>query len=97
MADWLKTMDSKQVLCRVKVSTLDRAYRKARRAKDELSERDPAAASLAQDAFDAVHQLYTDAHAHSLGVPLSHRQFTKIGCDQLPVWARVSNLDHYRR
>lgn len=87
MADWMKTMDTEGVLCRVKVATLDRAYRKTRDAKDEISERYPEAAKLVAAAFDSVHQLYTDAHANSPGVPLSHRQFTEIGCAQLPPWA----------
>ena len=40
---YIKTMDEKNVLCRVKVSTLDRAYQRAylgmRRLMEELSEK----------------------------------------------------------
>jgi hypothetical protein len=89
MADWLKTMDAEGVLCRVKVASLDRAYRKAREANDALSAHYPDAAPLVRAVFDAVHALYDDAHANSPGVPLSHRQFTEIGCSRLPLWARA--------
>ena len=91
MADWMKTMDSDGVLCRVKVANLDRAYRKTRQAKDEITARYPDAAKLVESAFASVHQLYTDAHENSPGVPLSHHQFTEIGCTELPPWAKPSN------
>jgi len=88
MADWIQTMDIEGVLCRVKVANLDRAYRSVRQAKDEVSAQYPEAARLMGAAFEAVHQLYTDAHANSPGVPPSHRQFTDIGCSRLPNWAK---------
>jgi hypothetical protein len=91
MAGWMKTMDAEQVLCRVKVSSLDRAYRKTRQLRDEIATRFPEARKLAESAFETVHQLYTDAHENSPGVPLSHRQFTEMGCSQLPSWAKRSS------
>ena len=41
MAQWLKTMDEQGVLCRVKVSSLDRAYRNARDVTRELAKKYP--------------------------------------------------------
>jgi hypothetical protein len=81
-------MERESVLCRIEVAHLDRAYRHARRAKDEVVRRCPEMASVVENAFESIRQLYTDAHVHSNGVPLSHRQFAEIGLSELPDWAR---------
>ena len=87
MVNWVKTMDEGVVLCRVKVSTLDRAYRRTRSVRD-LSEKYPEDSAQLEAAFESVHQLYTDAHNYSPGVPLSYSQFRKIGTRELPSWGR---------
>jgi len=90
VAAWLKTMDAEVVLCRVRVSTLDRAYRGTR---DRIAKAVKAHPELARDlnrVFEDVGALYNDAHWHSRGVPLSHAEFVKIGTKQLPAWAKDS-------
>ena len=88
MAQWLKTMDEQGVLCRVKVSSLDRAYRNTRDVTRELAKKYPEEKKILEQVYERVHQLYTDAHENSPGVPLSHRQFEQIGTSQLPSWAK---------
>ena len=88
MADWLKTMDAERVLCRVSVATLDRTYRNIRDLAKELQATHPAAAADLAKIHERVLGLYNDAHAHSPGVPLSHKQFVELGTRELPAWAK---------
>ena len=89
MVNWIKAMDEELVLCRVQVSTLDRAYRRVRGVMEELGEKHPEDSNRLKAAFESVHQLYTEAHRNSKGVPLSHSEFCKIGTRELPVWAKA--------
>lgn len=83
MAKWLAAMDEQGTLCKVRVASLDRAYRAVRAAQASTTHPEPGERAqyparvlrLFAHAFDAVHQLYTEAHEHSPEVPLSHRQF----------------------
>jgi hypothetical protein len=84
MDRWLAAMDQEGTLCKVRVASLDRAYRAVRAAKDSVVHPEPGVhvsrrmAALFAHAFDAVHQLYAEAHEHSPDVPLSHAQFVKL-------------------
>ena len=86
---YIKTVDENNVLCRVKVSTLQRAYRGMRGLMEELSEKHPEDSKRLKAVFEKVGHLFTDAHDHSKGVPLSHSEFCKIGTRELPVWAKA--------
>jgi hypothetical protein len=88
MADWLKTMDAETVLCRVSVAGLDRAYRNIRDRAKALKATHPDAAAELEAIHQRILDLYNDAHSHSPGVPLSHKQFVEIGTTRLPQWAR---------
>ena len=48
MAEWLKTMDAESVLCRVRVSTLNRAYRRTRESVDEVAALHPELQTIPQ-------------------------------------------------
>ena len=88
---WLKTMDERAVLCRVRVGTLDRTYRKVRNRVKALTEAHPDLADELRALHVEMGQLYDDAHAYSKGVPLSDREFKRmVEADPkltLPRWA----------
>ena len=88
MGEWLKTMDAETVLCRVRVSTLDRAYRRTRDRLDKVATLHPELADDLKHVFEDVGALYADAHRYSRGVPMSHAEFVKIGTRKLPNWAK---------
>jgi hypothetical protein len=90
MAEWLETMDAETALCRVRVSTLDRAYRRTRDRLDKVATLHPELADDLERVFEDVGALYDDAHRCSRGVPMSHAEFVKIGTRKLPNWAKDS-------
>ena len=84
---YVKTVDENNVLCRVKVSTLDRAYG-VRRELKKLAEKHPEDSRKLEDLCEKVGLLFTDAHNYSKGVPLSYSEFCKIGLRELPNFAK---------
>lgn len=87
-------MDSRGVLCRVRIGTLDRVSRKVRDRVKALTEAHPDLAAELRALDDEVGRLYDDAHAYSPGVPLSDRQFKEMVRANpelpLPSWAESS-------
>ena len=90
MAEWFEAMEAEAVLCRVRVSTLERAYRRTRDRLDKVAALHPELADDLERVLEDVGALYDDAHRYSRGVPMSDAEFVKIATRTLPNWAKDS-------
>jgi hypothetical protein len=85
---WVRTTAGEGVLCRISVATLARVYRRVRDNAQALA-RGEAKQDAALRAIETdLRKLFSDAKAHSAGVPLSDDEFKKFGLSRLPDWAR---------
>ena len=92
MADkgWVETMDAEGVLCRIRVATLARVYRRVRDRAQRLAAGAAAPEAALQEIQNDLRKLFADAKLHSTGVPLSDDQFKEFGTSRLPSWAKGS-------
>jgi len=91
MADkWVETMDEHGVLCRMSVATLARVYRRVRNNAQLIASGKAAPDAALRKIHTDLRKLFSDAKAHSQGVPMSDEQFKDFGLSQLPEWAKDS-------